>query len=80
MDVAEKHRTEARIRAMAEQHHVAYRRSATDVLGHHITRLAGDDVELDETELLLLALERAGHVSGSDAVRLHAEYLREARP
>ena len=67
----------ADIRALAEQHKVVYRQTRLDVLGHHITRLAGDDVTLDETELLLLALERAGHVSGIEAVRLHAGYLRK---
>ncbi len=71
---------EAKIRELAAAHHVKYRQTANDVLGNHITRLAGDTVTLDDTELLLLALERAGHVSGVDAVRLHAEYLREARP
>lgn len=70
---------ESTIRELAEKHKVAYKETATDVLGHHITRLAGDDVTLDETELLLLALERAGYVSGRDAVRLHANYLHEAK-
>ena len=70
--------TATSIRALAEQHKVAYTQTATDVLGHHITRLSGDDVVLDETELLLLALERAGHVSGVDAVRFHADYLHRA--
>lgn len=64
------------IHDLAKQHHIAYTQSPTDALGYHITRLSGDDnVVLDDTELLLLALERAGHVSGSDAVRLHADYL-----
>jgi len=71
--------TVAIIRALAEQHHVTYTQTATDVLGHHITRLSGDDVVLDETELLLLALERAGHISGIDAVRFHAAYIHRAK-
>lgn len=68
------------IRALAERHNIAYVETDSDVLGHHITRLAGDDVELDETQRLLVALERAGRISGRDAVRLHAAYLNEARP
>ena len=48
--------TAATICALAERHKVAYTETATDLLGQHITRLAGDDVALDETELLLLAL------------------------
>lgn len=71
--------TGAIIRALAEQHRVAYTETAIDVLGHHITRLSGDDVVLDDTELLLLALERAGHVSGVDAVCLHAAYLHRGK-
>ena len=67
---------ELAIRALAEKHKVAYRETATDILGHHITRLAGDDVVLDEPAQLLLALRRAGHISSADAARLHGEYLR----
>ena len=70
----------AAIRALAERHRIAYVETATDLLGHHITRLAGDDVDLDDTQRLLIALERAGTISGRDAVRLHAAYLNEARP
>jgi hypothetical protein len=38
--------------------------------------LSGDDVELDEPVLLLIALERAGHITNTEAARLHGEYLR----
>jgi hypothetical protein len=67
------------IRELAAKHNVAYIETPTDVLGHHITRLSGDEVTLDETELLLLALQRAGHISRTDSVRLHVAYLREKR-
>jgi hypothetical protein len=43
-----------------------------------ITRLAGDTVILDDVEQTLLALQRAGHLSRRDLVRLQARYLREA--
>ena len=72
--------TAAVIHALARQHNVAYTETAIDVFGNHITRLSGDDVVLDETELLLLALERAGHISGVDAVSLHAAYLHRTSP
>lgn len=72
--------TAAVIRQMVETHHVAYVRTHRDVLAHHITRLAGDAVELDEVEQMLIALQRAGHVSRVELVRLQARYLREARP
>ena len=34
---------------------------------------------LDEIEQLLIALQRAGHLSRAEMVRLQAAYLREAR-
>ena len=65
---------------MARRHKVAYVQTETDVLAGHITRLAGDDVRLDGTQLLLLALRRAGHISGYEATRLQAAYLRHVKP
>jgi hypothetical protein len=72
--------TAARIRKMAQKYHVVYVRTPRDVQAHHITRLAGDDVELDEIEQLLIALQRSGHLSRAEMVQLQAAYLREARP
>jgi hypothetical protein len=59
---------------------VAYIRTQSDALAHHITRLADDHVELDEVEQLLIALQRAGHLSRVEVVRLQASYLRETKP
>jgi len=70
----------ARIRKMALEHHVAYVHTSHDTLAHHITRLAGDDVQFDEVEQLLIALQRSGHLSRTEMVQLQAAYLREARP
>lgn len=67
---------EAAIRSLAAKFNVAYQPTPTDALGHHFTRLAGDEVELDEPALLLLALQRAGHLTSAQAARLHGEYLR----
>jgi hypothetical protein len=67
---------EATIRELAERHNIAYRETATDVLGRHITRLAGDDVVLEEPSLLVLALRRAGHLTSAEAAKLHGDYLR----
>jgi hypothetical protein len=69
----------ATVRALAARYGVAYVETSLDVLGGHITRLAGEDVALDETEQLLLALERAGHIGVVSAVRLHSRYLDQAR-
>lgn len=66
------------IRDMARQHNVHYVGTDSDALAHHMTRLAGDTVILDEVEQTLLALQRAGHLSRRDVVRLQARYLREA--
>jgi hypothetical protein len=67
------------ILALAQRHRVSYQPTALDAWGEQITRLSGDDVSLDPNELLLLALERAGHIAGRDAVRLHAAYLHQTR-
>lgn len=72
--------TAAHIRKMAKDHQVAYVTTERDVLAHHITRLAGDDVELDEVEQLLIALQRSGYLSRAEMIQLQANYLREVRP
>jgi hypothetical protein len=71
--------TATHIRKLARQHGVAYVRTQRDMLAHHMTRMAGDDVELDEIEQLLIALQRAGHLKRTEVVRLQASYLREAK-
>ena len=72
--------TAVRIRKLAQKYHVAYVQTQSDALAHHITRLAGDHVELDEIEQLLIALQRGGHLSRVEMVQLQASYLREAKP
>ena len=71
--------TAVRIRNLAEKYNVAYVQTQGDELAHHITRLAGDHVELDEVERLLIALQRSGHLSRMEMVQLQASYLRESR-
>jgi hypothetical protein len=66
------------IRNLAEQNHVTYHMTDRDRLAHHITRLAGDVVELDPIEQLLIGLQRAGRIDRVQMVRLQARYLREA--
>jgi hypothetical protein len=79
MSVHEKGAVAARIRKMAEEHHVAYEQTARDARARHITRLAGNDVQLDEIEQLLIALQRSGRLSRVEMVKLQADYLREIR-
>ena len=71
--------TAAHIRSLAQKYHVAYVQTQSDALAHHITRLAGDDVELDEVERLLIALHRSGHLTRAEMVQLQASYLREVK-
>jgi hypothetical protein len=66
--------------ALARKHGVRYAPKPIDEWAGHVTRLAGDDVQLDEIELLLIALQRAGHITRPDALALQARYLHEATP
>lgn len=68
------------IRSLAERHHVTYRLTDNDRLAHHISRLAGDDVEFDPIEQMLIGLHRVGRLSRVQMVRLQARYLRETKP
>jgi hypothetical protein len=72
--------TESIIRRLAERNHVTYLQTANDVLANDMTRLADDDVKLDPVEQMVIALQRAGHLSRVQAVRLQARYLRENKP
>lgn len=65
------------ILSLAAAHGVSYAETSTDRLASTITRLADDEVQLDEIEQLLIALERAGVVESATVVPLHVHYLRE---
>jgi hypothetical protein len=62
---------------LAKRHGVTYTKTPCDQLAEVITNLSDDDVEMDEVELLLIALERAGIVPSEQVVALHVNYLRE---
>jgi len=62
---------------LARQHGVKYVKTSSDELAEVITRLADDNVEMDEVELLLIALERAGVITSEQVVPLHVNYLQE---
>jgi len=68
------------VRALADRHNVRYARTALDAWADQVTRLAGDDVRLDEIEQLLIALQRAGHLNRPEALALQVRYLRETKP
>jgi hypothetical protein len=67
---------EEEIRVLARQHGVSYQPTPLDELGNVITRLAGDDVELDEAQRLLLALVRAGAITKEKSASLRARHIR----
>ena len=64
---------------LVEQHGVIYRHTQLDELADTYSRLSDNEVELDETELLLLELDRAGILTGKDNGLLHLQYLRERK-
>jgi hypothetical protein len=68
------------IRRMAARNNVTASVSENDLFAHHVTRLSGDDVLLDDVEQMVIALQRAGLLSRVQAVRLQARYLRETKP
>jgi hypothetical protein len=68
------------IRRMAARNNVTAPVSENDLFAHHVTRLSGDDVLLDDVEQMVIALQRAGVLSRVQAVRLQARYLRETKP
>lgn len=72
--------TAEHIRTLARMFHVSYSEGPNDRLAHHISRLAGDTVELDEIERLLIGLARAERITRPEMILLQAAYLREARP
>jgi hypothetical protein len=72
--------TEGVIRRLANANNVTVVVSPNDVFAQHVTRLSGDDVAFDAIENTIVALQRAGILSRTQAVRLQARYLRESRP
>jgi hypothetical protein len=67
----------AYVRELAAHHKIVGQRSKLDDWADAVTRLAGDDVELDEVERLIVQLGRANILSGRETVSLAARYLRE---
>ena len=65
------------VRATAHHHDIDFSPGPIDVFADAISRLSDAEVRLDTIEQLLLALERAGIVTGRQGVLLHAAYLRQ---
>ena len=65
------------VRELAQEHGVVYVSNGLDRLANVFTRLSGDDVALDSTGLLLVALVRADKISDVEMLKLLGDHLRE---
>ena len=68
---------ELEIRELAFRHGVSGERTGFDDWCESISALAGDEIQSDEVELLLIGLRRIGHLDGIELTKLHARYLEE---
>ncbi|WP_315834749.1 hypothetical protein [Bradyrhizobium prioriisuperbiae] len=71
--------TAEHIRTLARTYQVTYSEGPNDRLAHHMSRLAGDMVEFDEIEQLLIGLQRANRITRIEMIQLQARYLHEAK-
>ncbi|ABM17310.1 hypothetical protein [Marinobacter nauticus] len=62
---------------LADQLGIRYQATPEDALADIATRLAGDEVVIDEIEDLLVALKRTGAINGNEMVTLLGQYLDE---
>ena len=76
-DIVGRGAAEQAVRELARMHKVSVSRSGVDDWADQITRLADDNVALDEIEELIVALRWAGVADGVELTRLHSRYLDE---
>lgn len=67
------------VRQMAERHGVKYVETAADRIAHVVTQLAGDDIEVDEIEDLVVALWRHGAITKAQSLELIGTHVLERR-
>lgn len=67
------------VRRLAKSHKVTAERDGMSRMAVAITRMAGDVVELDNVEQLLVNLKRKGVLSKSEILTLQGGYLQEKR-
>ncbi|MGX1176035.1 hypothetical protein [Pseudomonas sp. R151218B TE3479] len=67
------------VQKLAKAHNVTAELDGMSRMAATITRLAGDVVELDGIEQLLVNLKRKGVLSKSQILTLQGEYLQEKR-
>jgi hypothetical protein len=67
------------VERLAQAYGIQYRRSGLDDFAEAVTRAAGDDVELDLTAKLLVALKKQNRINGRQFARLMANHIREIK-
>lgn len=67
------------VRKLAKAHKVTAERDGMSHMAVTITRLAGDRVELDGVEQLLVNLMKKGVLSKTETLALQGRYLQEKR-
>lgn len=67
------------VERFARAHQVVWQRSRLDDWSEAVTRASGDDIRLDRTERLLLALKQRHLINGRQAARLLTNHMREIR-
>lgn len=65
------------IQRFARSRQVHFKRSRLDAWAEAVTRAAGDDIKLDETGKLLVALKKKQLINGRQMARLMTNHLRE---
>jgi hypothetical protein len=68
-----------KIKLLAQEYCIVYHQTYFDELADTYARLSDCNVELDETQLLLLELDRAGILTGKENDSIHLQYLRERK-
>lgn len=67
------------VRALASKHGISAEETQSDRLAYVITRISGDEVELDETERLLVALCKKDIISDVFMTSALGKYFRELK-
>lgn len=67
------------VRALARRERVVFESTYADQWADAVTQLSGDDVKSDKTDNLLVALNRAGKISGGQFLKLLTSHHRSVR-
>jgi hypothetical protein len=67
------------VQKFAQAHQIMFKRSEWDFWVEAVTRAAGDDIQLDQTGKLLVALKKKRLITGPQMARLLINHLREQK-